>query len=161
MVDAPLDSATERALHKTIAAVRQDYADLAFNTAIARLMEYNNVLTRLDAVPRSAIEPMLLMVGPVAPHIAEELWARLGHDESLAFEPFPAADEALVVDETVTCVVQIGGKVRGKLQVPADIDEAAALELALADPAVTKWIADNRVVKVISRLPRMLSLVVG
>ena len=133
VVDEPMDAATERLLHKTIAAVRADYTDLSFNTAIARLTEFNNHLTRLDAVPRAAVEPLVLMFAPLTPHIAEELWARLGHPASLAFEPFPVADPALAADETVTCVVQVRGKVRARLEVPADIsaDELEAQALAL------------------------------
>ena len=128
IVDTAMDDATKRALHKTIDAVTRDYEGLSFNTAIARLTEYNNALTKLSSVPRQAIEPMLLMVAPLTPHIAEELWSRLGHAESLAFEPFPVADESLLVEDTVTCVVQVKGKVRARLEVPADITEDAAAQ---------------------------------
>jgi leucyl-tRNA synthetase len=91
VIDEPMDAATERAVHKAIDAVATDYAGLSFNTAIARLTELNNALTRLEAVPREAAEKLVLMVAPMAPHIAEELWARLGHAESLVREPFPVA----------------------------------------------------------------------
>ncbi|MFT3875323.1 MAG: leucine--tRNA ligase [Propioniciclava sp.] len=157
VVDAPVDAATERALHKTIAAVSQDYTDLAFNTAIARLMEYNNVLTRLDAVPRAAIEPLVLMVAPLAPHLAEELWSRLGHSETLAFEPFPVADPALMADDTVTCVVQVRGKVRARLEVPADITEDALEQLALAQPRIVAE-TENGIRKVIVRAPKLVNV---
>jgi leucyl-tRNA synthetase len=158
VVEAPLEVATERAMHKTISAVRHDYTDLAFNTAIARLMEYNNVLTKLDAVPRAAIEPMLLMVAPLAPHLAEELWSRLGHSNTLAFEPFPAANPALVADEHVTCVVQVNGKVRAKLNVPIAIAEDALRELALAQPRVVAETAGG-VRTVIVRAPKLVNVV--
>ncbi len=158
VVDAPLDQATERALHKAIAAVRKDYTDLSFHTAIARLTELNNVLTRLDAVPRAAVEPLLLMVAPLVPHIAEELWSRLGHAESLAYEAFPVADPALLVDETVTCVVQVKGKVRARLDVAPDITEDALRELALALPKVAAE-TPNGVRTVIVRAPKLVNVV--
>ena len=128
-----MDAATTRVLHRTIDAVRTDYAGLAFNTAIARLTELNNALTKLDGgVPREAAESIVLMVAPMAPHIAEELWARMGHEESLVHADFPVADPALLVEDTVTCVVQVKGKVRDRLEVPSDITEDALRELALA-----------------------------
>ncbi|MDO5630083.1 MAG: class I tRNA ligase family protein, partial [Mobilicoccus sp.] len=158
VVDAEPDDATLRAMHKAIDAVTRDYTDLAFNTAIARLMEYNTALTRLDAVPRQAIEPLLLMVAPLAPHIAEELWSRIGHTESLAFEPFPVADPALLVEDTVTCVVQVKGKVRARLEVPSDITEDALRELALAQPRIQEETA-NGVRTVIVRAPKLVNVV--
>ena len=111
-------------LHKTIDGVRADYDALRFNTAIARLIELNNALTKLDRVPRAVAEPLVLMMAPVAPHIAEELWARLGHAGTLAYVDFPVADPALLVDDTVTCVVQIQGKVRDRIEVAADVSDA-------------------------------------
>ena len=158
VVDAPLDPDTERALHKAIAAVRDDYVGLSFHTAIARLTELNNVLTRLDAVPRAAVEPLLLMVAPLVPHIAEELWSRLGHAESLAYEPFPVADPALLVDDTVTCVVQVKGKVRVRLDVAPDITEDALRELVLALPKVQAE-TPNGVRTVIVRAPKLVNVV--
>src|SRR5699024_10549515 len=103
VVDEAPDADTERLLHQTIAAVSEDYGALGFNTAIARLIELNNALTKLDAVPRAAAEPLVLMVAPVAPHLAEELWSRLGHEESLSHAPFPVADKAKMVESSVTC----------------------------------------------------------
>ncbi len=158
VVDSPIDPVTERALHKTIAAVGADYTDLSFHTAIARLTELNNALTRLDAVPRAAVEPLLLMVAPLAPHIAEELWSRLGHAGSLAYEPFPVADPALVVDDTVTCVVQVKGKVRAKLEVAADITEDALRDLALSHPRVQAETGGG-VRTVIVRAPKLVNVV--
>ncbi|MFT4224958.1 leucine--tRNA ligase [Micropruina sp.] len=158
IVDTAMDDATKRALHKTIDAVTRDYEGLSFNTAIARLTEYNNVLTKLDAVPREAIEPMLLMVAPLTPHIAEELWSRLGHAESLAFEPFPVADPALIADDTVTCVVQVKGKVRARLEVPADISEDDLRAQALALPRIADE-TPNGVRTVIVRAPKLVNVV--
>ena len=158
VVDEAMDAATTRALHKTIDAVRRDYDGLSFNTAIARLIEYNNALTKLAAVPRAAVEPLLLMVAPLTPHIAEELWSKLGHEASLAHEPFPVADQSLIVDDTVTCVVQVKGKVRARLEVPADITEQALREQALALPRIIDEIP-NGVRTVIVRAPKLVNVV--
>ncbi len=158
VVDGKLDDADSRILHRTIAAVRADYASLSFNTAIARLIELNNALTKLEAVPRDAAEKLVLMVAPLAPHIAEELWRRLGHTETLAYEPFPEADPSLVVEDTVTCVVQIKGKVRDRLEVPADITEDALRELALARPKVQAATVGG-IRTVVIRAPKLVNVV--
>jgi len=116
---AALDDATERLLHQTIAVVREDFAALRFHTAIARIIELTAHAARLPRVPRALAEPLVLMVAPLAPHLAEELWQRLGHPDSLACEPFPQADPALVAATTVTLPVQVNGKVRFTIEVPA------------------------------------------
>ena len=156
--DTDIDDDTLHALHKTIDAVNRDYEALSFNTAIARLTEYNTVLTALTTVPRAAVEPLVLMVAPLAPHIAEELWHRLGHDQSLAHEPFPVADPALVAEDTITAVVQVRGKLRAQLEVPASITEDELRELALAHPRITKEIP-NGVRKVIVKAPKLVNVV--
>ena len=115
----PLDAATARLLHRTIAVVREDFAALRFHTAIARIIELTAHASRLPRVPRALAEPLVLMVAPLAPHIAEELWQRLGHPSSLAREPFPQADPALAATATVTLPVQVNGKVRFTIEVPA------------------------------------------
>ena len=156
--DTNIDEATLHALHKTIDAVNKDYENLSFNTAIARLTEYNTVLTALKVVPRAAVEPLVLMVAPLAPHIAEELWHRLGHDQSLAHEPFPVADPELVAEDTITAVVQVRGKLRAQLEVSASITEDELRELALAHPRIVKEIP-NGVRKVIVRAPKLVNVV--
>ena len=156
--DTDIDEATLHALHKTIDAVNKDYENLSFNTAIARLTEYNTVLTALKVVPRAAVEPLVLMVAPLAPHIAEELWRRLGHDQSLAHEPFPVANPALVAEDTITAVVQVRGKLRAQLEVSASITEDELRELALAHPRIVKEIP-NGVRKVIVRAPKLVNVV--
>lgn len=156
--DAP-DQATRRLMHKTIDALRRDLHDLRFNTAIARLIEFNNALTKLDRVPREAAEALVLMTAPVAPHIAEELWAKLGHAESLTFVDFPKADPALLVDDTVTCVVQVQGKVRDRLEVAADIGATDLQALALASEKITSALVGKVVRKVIVREPTLVNIV--
>jgi leucyl-tRNA synthetase len=115
----PLAEETARLLHQTIAAVREDFAALRYHTAIARIIELTTHASRLPRVPRALAEPLVLMIAPLAPHIAEELWQRLGHPDSLAREPFPEADPALADPARVTLPVQVNGKVRFTIEVPA------------------------------------------
>jgi len=134
VVDRPADEETTRLLHRVVDGVRADMEGLRFNTAIAKLIELTNRVTVIggDGTPREVAEPLVLMVAPFAPHIAEELWQRLGHDGSLAYADFPVADPALLVTETVTYPVQVNGKVRGRVEVPADAPEDAVRQAALA-----------------------------
>jgi leucyl-tRNA synthetase len=159
VVEGPADEASRRALHHTIEGVRHDYAGLRFNTAIAKLIELNNLVTRLPEVPRELAEPMVLMVAPVAPHLAEEMWQRLGRQGSLAFEPFPTADPALLVEEAVTCVVQVQGKVRDRLQVPPSVGEDELRSLALASERVVAALDGREVRTVIVRAPKLVNVV--
>ena len=109
-------------------------------------------------MPRAAVEPLVLMVAPLAPHIAEELWHRLGYAQSLVFEPFPAADPALVADDTITAVVQVRGKVRAQFEVSVNISEEELEALALEHPRILKEIP-NGVRKVIVRAPKLVNVV--
>ena len=156
--DAP-DQTTKRLLHKTIDAVRTDYAGLRFNTAIARLIEFNNALTKLPNVPREAAEALVVMTAPVAPHIAEELWARLGHPQSLTYAEFPTADPALLVDDAVTCVVQVQGKVRDRFEVAAGIGEHDLQAQALAREKIKAALVGKSVRKVVVRAPNLVNIV--
>ncbi len=159
VVDVPMQEETCRILHRTIDAVRSDIPGMRMNTAVARLIEYNNHLTKLDPVPRDAAEALLLMLAPLAPHCAEELWARLGHPESLAYEPFPVPDPQMLVEETVTCAVQVQGKLRDRLEVPPGVAEQELRELALASPAVQRVLGGRDVRTVIVRAPRLVNVV--
>jgi leucyl-tRNA synthetase len=151
VVDAPADDATRRQLHRTIAAVTTDMDTMSFNTAIARLFELNNHLTGLDVTPREIAEPLVLMVAPLAPHVAEELWSKLGHSDTLAYEPFPVADASLLVDDTVEVPVQVNGKVRARVQVAAGADAAAHEAAARADAHIAAILdgATERDVKIV------------
>lgn len=160
VVDAPADEATRRQVAQAIVGVREDYEAMRMNTAIAKLITLNNHLTGLAEVPREAIEALVLMVSPVAPHIAEELWRKLGHTESLAHEPFPeVADESLLVAEKVTCVVQVQGKVRASLEVDPGISDDELTALALAAPGAVRSLNGRGVKKVIVRAPKLVSIV--
>ena len=160
VVDAPADEATRRLVARTIVGVRDDYEGMRLNTAIAKLIVLNNHLTSLAEVPREAIEALVLMASPVAPHISEEIWRRLGHENSLAHEDFPrVSDESLLAAEAVTCVVQVKGKVRDRLEVDPAIDPAELEKLALAAPGVVRTLDGRGVRKVIVKAPRLVSIV--
>jgi leucyl-tRNA synthetase len=155
--DAP-DAVTLTAMHRTIAGVREDYENLRFNTAIAKLIELNNLVTKLPAPPRAVVEALVLMVAPVAPHVAEEAWRRLGHEGGIAYAPFPVAEAALLVEEQVTCVIQVRGKVRDRVEVPATIGEDELRELVLAREKVAAATPDG-IRTVIVRAPRLVNVV--
>ncbi|GAA1216455.1 leucine--tRNA ligase [Kitasatospora nipponensis] len=161
VVEEPADEPTLRALHKAIDGIRGDMAALRFNTAVAKAIELNNYLVKRGSTPREVAEQLVLMVAPLAPHIAEELWRRLGHTDSLAFADYPVADPVYAVDEAVTCVVQIKGKVKARLEVAPSISDAELEALALADPAVVAAIGDAPVRKVIARAPKLVNIVTG
>ncbi|WP_433889287.1 leucine--tRNA ligase [Streptomyces sp. CA-111067] len=161
VTDAEPAEETLRALHQAIQGVAGDMAGLRFNTAVAKITELNNHLTKAGGpVPRSIAEPLVLLVAPLAPHIAEELWRRLGHTESLVHQPFPVADPELAQDPAVVCVVQIKGKVKARLEVPPTISEAELEAQALADPAVVAALGGAAVRKVIVRAPKLVNIVV-
>lgn len=158
--DADIDVSTLRALHKAIDGVGQDMAALRFNTAIAKITELNNHLTKTGApIARSVAERLVLLVAPLAPHVAEELWRKLGHTGSVVHEAFPAADPAYVVDESVTCVVQVKGKVRARLEVSPSISDADLEALALGDAAVVAALGGAGIRKVIVRAPKLVNIV--
>ena len=154
--DTP-DEKTLKLLNNTIAEVTAEMEGMRPNTAIAKLIVLNNHLTGLKAVPRAAVEPLILMLAPIAPHICEEMWSKLGHAESLSAEPWPVADERYVGHDTVTAVVQIKGKVRAKLEVPVDIDPADLEKQALA--AVADRLGGKEPRKVIVKAPKIVSIV--
>jgi leucyl-tRNA synthetase len=160
VVDTPADEETRKAVHRAIDGVRNDMEALRFNTAIAKLIELNNHLTKRDApVPREVAEPLVQLLSPFAPHIGEELWSRLGHAESVTFSSLPEADPALLAEETVVCVVQVAGKLRDRLEVPVSISEDELRERALASPGVRRALGDRTVRTVVIRAPRLVNVV--
>ncbi|MFE7238985.1 leucine--tRNA ligase [Streptomyces sp. NPDC057580] len=160
VVDTEPGEDTLRALHKAIDGVGQDMAGMRFNTAIAKVTELNNHLTKVGGpLSRSVAERLVLLVAPLAPHIAEELWRRLGRTESVVHQDFPVADPAYVVDETVTCVVQVKGKVKARLEISPSISDEDLEALALADPAVVAALDGAGIRKVIVRAPKLVNIV--
>jgi leucyl-tRNA synthetase len=160
VTDVPLDDETRRLLHRVIAGVRVDIEEMRFNTAIAKLIELTNRATQISAAgaPREVVDPLVRMVSPFAPHLAEELWQRLGNDTSIAYASFPVADEAYLVAESVKYPVQVNGKVRGAFEIAADAAEDAVREAALAE--VAAHLSGKTPKKVIVVKGRMVSIVV-
>src|SRR5947209_9220383 len=148
-------------LHRTIQRVTEDLDALRFNTAIAAMMELTNHLTPLPVRPRRVLETFVLLLGPFAPHLAEELWRALGHAETLAYEPWPEYDPALTKAEEIEVPVQVNGKVRARLKVPACIDNAALEQAALADAGVRAQLEGKKVRKVIVVPQKLVNIVVG
>jgi len=159
--DAPPDEPLLRALHKTIRKVTDDMENLRFNTALAALIELNNRLVPLDEVPRAVVEPFVLMLAPMAPHLCEELWERLGHERSLAYEPWPAWEERYLVEDVVEVVVQVMGKLRGRIAVPADAREDEVREKALSDEKVGRFVEGKTVRRVVYVPGKLINIVVG
>jgi len=158
--EAPADEATRRLVNRTIEDVRTEMDGMRPNTAIAKLIQLNNHLTGVHPVPREAIEPLVLMLAPFAPHLAEELWSRLGHPESLTYHPYPEADPAYLVEDKVTCILQVKGKVRSRIEVPPSISEADLEAAALADEGLQRAIGGAEIRKVIVRAPNVVNVVI-
>ncbi|MFZ2528965.1 MAG: leucine--tRNA ligase [Rhodococcus sp. (in: high G+C Gram-positive bacteria)] len=161
VTDADPAEDTLRALNRTIEGVSDDYAHLRDNTAIAKLIEYTNHLTKTypDGAPRAAVEPLVSMLAPVAPHLAEELWSRLGHTESLAHGPFPVVDEKWLVEDSVEYPIQVNGKVRSRITVPADAKPDVIEAAALADEKIVELLAGAAPRKVIVVPGKMVNVV--
>jgi len=161
--DASADEETRRILHRTIDAVRADMGKLQCNTAIARLFELNNRLTAVvgetGTAPLEVVTAMTLMLAPLAPHVAEEVWSRLGHAESLAYDPFPDPDPAYLVVEEVEIPVQVNGKVRARVKVPAGASEADHEAAARGDERVAQLLGASDVRKVIVVPGRLVNFV--
>ncbi len=148
-----------RVLHKTIKAVTQDIQTLSFNTAIARMMEFTNHFTRQDSRPQAIMEPFVLLLSPFAPHIAEELWSALGHDQSLAYEPWPEFDESKMVESSIEIPVQIMGKIKSKIMVPAGTSKDDLLAMAKADPKIVELLEGKTIRKEIAVPDRLVNIV--
>jgi leucyl-tRNA synthetase len=163
VTDDPPPDRLRRALHATIDTVGRDLTELRFNTAIAHLTTLNNELAAVvrerGTCPREIVEPLVVMLAPFAPHIAEELWDRLGHPPSIADVGFPAADPAFVRTDDVELPVQVDGRTRGTVHVPADADEAVAVRAVRGDPRLGGYLADATVQRVIYVPGRIINLV--
>jgi leucyl-tRNA synthetase len=132
---------------------------LRFNTAIAKLIELNNAVTKLAATPREVAEPMAVMLSPLVPHVAEELWSRLGHDDTITYVAFPEAHPALLVDDRIEVPVQVNGKVRGRIDVATNADAATIEATALADEKIAA-VLDGAIPKKVIVVPgRMVNIV--
>jgi leucyl-tRNA synthetase len=150
----------ERALHAAIKKVTQSISDLRFNTAIAEMMVFVNEATKAPAVPRDWFETFVKILSPFAPHLGEELWQRLGHAGSIASAPWPVHDEAKLARDVMVIAVQVGGKLRGQIEVAPDAAEADILAAAQADPKVQSFVAGKPIKKAIYVKGRLVNLVV-
>jgi leucyl-tRNA synthetase len=161
--DGPADEDTRRLLHRTIHAVRGHYAALRFNIAIARLQELVGSVARVSAaagtLPREVAEPLVLMIAPLAPHVGEELWARLGHAGSVAYAPFPLADPELAAEPTVVLPVQVNGRTRLRIEVPADAGEEQIGRLLAGHPEIARHVGDAEVDRVVIVPGRIVNVV--
>jgi leucyl-tRNA synthetase len=158
--DVEIPDALERQLHRMVKKVAEDIEGLRFNTAIAELIKVNNEMTKLAAVPAWFAERFVLALAPFAPHLAEEVWQRLGHEGSLARHPWPAYDPAKLVETSIELPVQVNGKLRGKITVPADAEQGAILSLAKADAGVRPWVDGKTVVKELYVPKKLVNFVV-
>jgi leucyl-tRNA synthetase len=162
VADTEPDRDTLTALHRAIDGVRTDLPAMHYNTAVAKLIELANHLTKTypsGGTPRSVVEPLVLMLAPLCPHLAEELWSRLGHPDTLAFAPFPEADPALLVEDSTEYPIQVNGKVRSRITVPAAAGEDEVRTAALADPKVAELLAGAEPRKVIVVPGRLVNVV--
>lgn len=160
VVDGDTDDDTRRLLHRTIDAVATEMEALRFNTAIAKLIELNNHLTKAGTTTREVAEPLVLMLSPLVPHLAEELWRRLGHTTTVVYEAFPEADPTMLVDDTIEYPVQVNGKVRSRIVVAADAGAEEVEATALADERVVAATGGATPRKVIVVPGRMVNVVV-
>jgi len=148
-----------KVLHQTIKKVTLDIEQMRFNTAIAQMMILSKILDKQDKISPSVFENFILILSPFAPHLCEELWAKLGHKESLAFEPWPSFDEALAQEEEIELVIQVNGKVRAKLKVAAGISEAEAKRLAMNSEKIKPYL-ETKPKKIIFVRHRLINIVV-
>ena len=160
--DTELTKDDLKQLHRTIAGVRDDYENLRLNTVVAKLIEYVNYLTKTykASAPRAAVEPIAQLVSPIAPHIAEELWKRFGHEGTITYVDFPTFDEKYLVDDEVEVPVQINGKVKARITVAADAAQDDVVATALADSKIASLVEGKNIVKQIYVPGRMVNLVV-
>jgi leucyl-tRNA synthetase len=161
LVDDPADEATLRLLHKTIKKVGDDIEAMRFNTAVSALMILTNHLSSLERIPESAARTLVLLLCPIAPHLGEELWQRMGGTGSVSLQSWPGFDEALVRDDQVEIGVQVNGKVRGRILLARDASQEQAMELAMAQENVAAHVGEGTIRKVIYRPAQILNIIAG
>ncbi|MDQ0272251.1 leucine--tRNA ligase [Cytobacillus purgationiresistens] len=154
------ESSLEKVYHQTVKKVTEDFEGLRFNTAISQMMVFINEAYKAESLPKSYIEGFVKMLSPIAPHVAEELWEKLGYaGGTVAYESWPAFDEAKMVDDVVEIVIQINGKVKAKLMVPADAKKDALEQIAMDDVTIKEQIDGKTVRKVIAVPGKLVNIV--
>ena len=154
------DIGLDKLIHKTIKGVSEDMEKLSFNTAIAKMMELTNAIYKTQKVNQSVMEAFVLLLSPIAPHMMEELWQRLGHTSTLAYEKWPVYDEAMLQEDEMEIVVQIMGKKRATISVPVDAEQEDVLKIAQAEPRLSDYLSGKQILKVIYVPKRLLNIVV-
>ncbi|MTD29523.1 leucine--tRNA ligase [Planomicrobium sp. YIM 101495] len=160
VVDAN-DGKMEKVFHQTVKKVSEDFEALRFNTAISQLMVFINEGYKADTIPKEYVESFVKLLSPIAPHVAEELWEKLGHSETVTYEEWPTYDESKLVDDVVEVVVQVNGKVRTKISVAKDITKEELEAAALADETIQKAAEGKQIRKVIAIPGKLVNVVVG
>jgi leucyl-tRNA synthetase len=158
--ESPMDSETNKLVHRAVKKVGADIEALHFNTAVSTMMILSNHLQSQERPAREALEKLVLCLSPFAPHLAEELWAHLGHTTSIALEPWPNYDAAACEDDEIEVPLQVNGKVRGRVVLRKDADEAGARAAALLDKGVQNQLAGKQIVKTVYVPGRVLNLIV-
>jgi leucyl-tRNA synthetase len=161
LFDEELSDEQSKAINRCIQKVTEETEGMRFNTAIAAMMEFTNAATKWEKKPRKALEPFVLLLGPYAPHLSEELWAALGHEGSNAYVSWPEADASLLVEESATLAVQINGKMRGKIEINKDASQDEAMALAMAQESIAKFVEDESLIKKIVYVPGKILNVVA
>ena len=159
--DEQPDEETSKLMHRTVKKLTEDIESMRFNTGISQMMIFVNHLGSLKALPKEAFEKLLLCMAPYAPHLAEELWAGLGHQGGISRVPFPGYDESACVDLVIELPVQVNGKVRGRILTDRNAEESAVLSAAQAEESVEKFLAGKTLRKVIYLPGKILNLIVG
>ncbi len=159
----PIEPTKEQAqvVARTVAGVTDDLEGMRFNTAISKLMEFTNAFTAMETRPISAMETFVLLLAPLAPHVAEELWELLGHKETLAYHPWPTFDPALLKDDEIEIPVQVNGKLKAKVIVPADADRGDLERAALTDGKIAALIEGKKLVKLIVVPGKLVNIVIA
>jgi leucyl-tRNA synthetase len=157
----PVEAALNRLLHETIKSVTEDLERLRFNTAISAMMIFLNALEGVVPAPRSAVETLVLLLAPFAPHLAEELWQRLGHPESLVYEAWPAYDPAALEQAEIVWVIQVDGRMRARLTLPVGASDEELRRAALSDERVKKFVDGQPVTQVIGVPGRLVNIVLS
>jgi leucyl-tRNA synthetase len=153
------DTALERVYHQTVKKVTEDYEGLRFNTGISQLMVFINEAYKAEVLPKTFMEGFVKLLSPICPHIAEELWSKLGYSESISYEAWPAYDEAKLVEDEVEIVVQVNGKVRAKLSISANASKEEMEEIAMSDKSIQQQIEGKTVRKVIAVPGKLVNIV--
>ena len=159
-VVAENDGKLDNVYNETVKKVTEDYEKLSFNTAIAQMMIFINESYKATSIPREYVEGFVKLLNPIAPHMTEEIWSVLGHEETMTYEAWPTYDEAKLVSDTITIIAQVNGKLRGRIEVPATISKEEMQEVAMANENVQNFISGKEIVKVIAVPGKLVNIVV-